>query len=350
MKKKTLFALVLALSLSLTSLPALAAPVRDLQAMEATVDEKLQTLVNIACEAIPEECYGMDGAYIVLDKDQAPDAYLTQQALWAAVLLTRETTWISDEEAEHLYRQIFTSGAYDAAAIAKSELPFTAAKDGGLEIDPGSRDIGCSGAYIYAAGFDGTNALVQCDLYFCEVEGADVNEVSEAMLTWTNRAELSLRFAPETEFGWTVNSIALSPSYRDGNFADWWEVNNEAMEYSVNIPGSLEIADEASDHWVFKNIEGDVTLTIEAKEENLTYDQALAAFMQAHPGREIVQERLYDAFTSTAEGEFIMVVTADEYPWTYTVAMTFPAERQAEYAFYGEIIRNSFVVWGLSNG
>ena len=350
MKGKKIIALALALVLTLTAIPALAAPTRDIQAMEATADDKLQTLVNIACEAIPEECYGLDSACIVLEKDQAPNAYLTQQALWAAVLLTRETTWISDEEANLLYRQIFTSGDYDAAAIAGNDLLFTAAKDGGLEIKPDVRDIGCSGAYVYDVTFDGTDALVQCDLYLCEVEWADVNEVSEALLTWTNHAELSLRFSPETEFGWTLNSIALSPSYRDGNFGDWWEVENWELEYSVNVPGSLELTDEATDHWVFKNTEGDVSLTIEAKKDNLSYDQALAAFMQAYPGRKVTQERLYDAFTSMEAGEFIMVVTADEYPITYTITLTFPKDRQAEYAFYAEIIRNSFGVWGLSNG
>ena len=349
MKGKKIIALALALMLTLSAYPALAAPTRSLQAIEVTVDEKLQTLVNIACEAIPEECFGLD-ACTVLDKEQAPNAQMTQQALWAAALLTRETTWISDEEANYLYRQIFTNGAYDAAAVAGIEWPFAAAKDGGLEIQSDVYDIGCSGAYIYAAAFDGTDVLVQCDLYLSEVEGVDVDEVSEVLLTWTNRAELSLRFAPETEFGYTVNSIALSPYYRDGNFGDWWEVENWELEYSVNIPGSLEIEDETTDHWMFKNIEGDVTLTIEAKEDSLSFDQALAAFMQAHPGREVKQERLYDAFTSMEEGEFIMVVTADDYPWTYTVTLTFPKERQAEYAFYAEIIRNSFGVWGLARG
>lgn len=350
MRKQKCIALLLALCLTAGALPALAAPTRELQAIEVKADEKLQTLVNIACEAIPEECIGLDDGYAVLEKDQAPDAYLAQQALWAAVLLTRETTWISDEEANHLYRQIFTSGGYEAAAIAGKDMPFTAPKDGGLEINPDVRDIGCGGAYIYAASFDGTDALVQCDLYFCEEKWADVDEVSDVLLTWTNHAVLSLRFAPETDFGWTVNSIALSPYYRDGNFGDWWEAENGELEYSANVPGSLELTDETPAHWVFKNIEGDVSLTIEAKEDNISYDEALAAFTQAHPGRDIKQETLYDAFTSLAEGEFIMVVTADDYPRTFTVTFTFPAERQAEYEYYAEIIRNSFVVWGLSNG
>ena len=349
MNGKKLLALALALCLALTAVPALAAPTRSLQAIEVTVDDQLQALVNIACEAIPEECYGMEPC-VVLEKDQVPNAHLTGQALWAAVLTARETTQISTEEARQLYHQIFTNGDYDAAAMTEAALPFAAVTEDGLEVNPEVCPVGLGGAYIYSAAFDGTDVLAQCDLYFCEVEGADVNEVSDVLLTWTNHAELSLRFAPETEFGYTVNSISLSPYYRDGNFGDWWEAENEELTYSVHVPDSLQLTEETPDHWVFQNIEGDVTLTIEAKKDNLTYDQALAQFMQAHPGQKVKQERLYDAFTLLQAGVFEMVVTADEYPWTFTVTLTFPADRQDEYAFYAEIIRNSFGVWGLSNG
>ena len=349
MNGKKLFALLLALCLTVACVPALAAPTRDLQALEVTVDGKLQTLVNIACAAIPKECYGAE-ACEVLKKDQAPGADLTKQAFWASVLLTGKSFQLSADEAGQLYHQLFTSGEYDAAALAETSRPFAAVTETGLDVNPDVLPIGLDCAYIYAAEFDGSDALVLCDLYFSEVEGADVDEVSEELLTWTNQAELSLRFAPETEFGWTLNSLSLSPSYRDGNFGDWWEAENEALEYSVHIPDSLQIVDETLDHWVFKNLERDVSLTIEAKKDNLTYNQALAAFMQAHPDREVTREELYDAFTLLQDGEFIMVVTADGYPWTFTVTLTFPKERQAEYAFYAEIIRNSFGVWGLARG
>ena len=347
MRGKKWVALLLALCLTASAIPALAAPARELRAFEVDMDQKLELLVNIAAEAIPEECYGAD-ACEVLEKDQAPGAVLTAQALWAAVLLTRETTWISDEEAKQLYQQIFTNGSLDPAALTVD--PFVTPKNGGLEVNPAVRDIFMGGAYLYDAAFDGTDVLVQCDLYDSEEAGEDVDTVPETLLTWTSHAVLSLRPAPETEFGYTVNGISLSPSYRDGNFGDWREVANEDLEYSVSIPGSLETADETPNHLVFKNIEGDVTLTIDAREENLSYDQTMADFLGAHPGAQVKPEPLYDAFTLLEAGQFIMVVTADEYPWTYTVTMTFPRERQAEYEFYAEIIRNSFGVWGLSHG
>ena len=119
MNGKKIIGLVLSLVLLLNALPALAAPTRDVKVLEVTADEKLHTLVNIACEAIPEDCYGMD-ACEVLKKDQAPDAYLAGQALWAAVLMTRETLSLTPEEAQTLYRQIFTFGEWDASAAAET--------------------------------------------------------------------------------------------------------------------------------------------------------------------------------------------------------------------------------------
>ena len=88
------------------------------------------------------------GACAVLEKDQAPGALLTAQALRAAVLLTGETTRISQEEADRVYHQLFTSGTCDAAAIAGSGSPFIAAAEGALEVNPEASPLGLGGAYI----------------------------------------------------------------------------------------------------------------------------------------------------------------------------------------------------------
>ena len=52
MNGKKCIALLLALCLTVSAVPALAAPARELQAFEAAADEKLQTLVRIAVAAI----------------------------------------------------------------------------------------------------------------------------------------------------------------------------------------------------------------------------------------------------------------------------------------------------------
>ena len=355
MRKKELIALLLTLCLTVSAFPALAAPARDMQAMEIKVTEGLQALIEIAAWSTVWDRYALHADSLVLKAGEAPNPGGAERAMYEAARRVSQTTFLSTDEAKKLYSQLFTEGEW---TLADNSSPYFTVTGEGLALNdlavaPGN--YGGEGAHLYSASFDGTDAVVQCDLYDISwmalgEEQIDVEDAPEELVSWTYHMELSLRFAPETVFGWTLNSVSLSPYYRDGYFGGWWEAQNWQMEYSVNLPGSFELTDETSDHWVFKNIEGDASLTIEAQEDNLTYDQALAAFMQTNPGREIKQERLYDAFTALEEGEFIMVVTADGYPWTYTVTLTFPKDRQAEYEFYAEIIRNSFGVWGLSNG
>ena len=355
MQKKGLFALLLTLCLTVSAVPALAAPARDIQAIEINVTEGLQALIEIAAWSTVWDRYALHADSLVLEAGEAPNPGGAERAMYEAARRVSQTTFLTIEEAKNLYSQLFTEGEW---TLPNSSSPyFTVTGEGlalnDLSVAPGN--YGGEGAYLYSASFNGTDAVVQCDLYAISwmalaEEQANVEDAPEELVTWTYHMEVSLRFAPETEFGWTLNSVSLSPYYRDGNFGEWWEAENWEMEYSVNLPGSMEIVDETSDHWVFKNTQGDAVLTIEGKEDDLSYDQALASFMQAHPDRQVRQERLYDAFTSIEAGEFIMVVTADSYPWTYTVTLAFPAERQAEYEFYAEIIRNSFGVWGLSNG
>ncbi|MBR4539322.1 MAG: hypothetical protein IKO52_10820 [Clostridia bacterium] len=355
MKGKKIIALALALVLTLTAFPALAAPTRELQSIEINLTEGLRALIEIAAWSTVWDRYALHADSLVLEAGKAPNPGGAERAMYEAARRVSQTTFLSMEEANNLYGQLFTQGEW---TVPDSSSPyFTVTGEGislnDLSVAPGN--YGGEGAYLYSASFNGMDAAVRCDLYdiswMAPAEGqASVEEAPEELVSWTYHMEASLRFAPETEFGWTLNSISLSPYYRDGNFGEWWEAENWELEYSVNLPGSFELTDETSDHWVFKNTEGDAVLTIEAKEDDLSYDQALAAFMQDNPGRKVTQERLYDAFTSLVDGEFIMVVTADEYPITYTITLTFPKDRQAEYAFYAEIIRNSFGVWGLSNG
>ncbi len=50
------------------------------------------------------------------------------------------------------------------------------------------------------------------------------------------------------------------------------------------------------------------------------------------------------------EGEYSLTVFTEGTGSLYALTLRFPAERQAEYAFYAEMIRNSFIVWEIANG
>ncbi len=351
MKTRRMLAALMILCLAAAVFPASAAPARDARAQEVTLERGLQTLANIMANAVPGEIHSETGSLTLLESGQAPGADFAEQALWAAVMLSRPTTFVSGEEAKRLLGQLFTEGE----GMALPDMgAFVSPAEGGWEADPHVSAL-CSGAYIYSARFDGTDVFADCDLYWYDASylgggGDDAEEIPEEALTWVRNAQLTLRFAPETEFGYTVSAIVLSPVYEAGQTAGWPEVENAEYEYSFSLPSNLALIREDPAHRQWRSADGAAALSVEVTEETLTYDMALARFMQAHPGRKVEQNRLSGMFYSFGEGVFSLVAVSEELPWVYAVEMTFPKERQAEYELYAEFIRNSLSVWGISNG
>lgn len=351
MKKIT--AALLCFVLLMSCAPALAAPSRDVRALEVTVTQGMTDALEIAVQAAlgPEWPaafdQGAEGAFVLEDASKA-EGELASLTLAYAMVRTGVEGALPLEDAQNLLARVYTdwTGSVDEGALLeKTEEGFAPRPDA---MATGYR----VGVYVYSALFDGKDVTVDADIFFCpqEYEG-DAEELPEDAATWLMNGQFSLRFAPETMLGYTVNALSLSSFYRDGNFAAWQEWQEDVKNgYTVNLPGSVKRTDEGDGYSEWKNDEGDVTVRISVTDETLEYEQALSRYMQANPDRKVVQDRLYDCFYSFGDGRFEMVITADDYPKTYTVIMTFPDERAAEYALYAEIIRNSFGVWGISNG
>ena len=357
---KKIVGILTALCLTLSLLPAQAAPARDTQALEMTVDEKMRTLVAIADLMIPEEFYGdaaSGAAQAVLEKDQEPARDVVCQALWAAAMLTRPTDHLSLEEARDLYSQLFTAGAFDLTPEADS--PFLTVTEEGIDLH-GLDGLGHGGAFIYSVEFDGSDVTVRCDQYSCE--GADplhtdVEELPENMVAWTGGLTLSMRYAPETEFGYTINSIALSPGYQAGDLSAWQDVENTEYEYSLKVPGILGVADDTPAHRVWQTADGAVTLTLDARDKesgasgfDQTYARLVAQNRAENLGLDIRREPDFSRFSVLSPGQYRLYVISDELSWDYELTLDFSPERQAEYELYAEFIRNSLIMWGISNG
>ena len=372
MNVKKLLALLLALCLMLAAAPGLAAPTRDAKAMEVKVDDNLTSLVTLIVNAAvlqgtPAEP-GAALGFPNLAKDETPSGLLAACALaWgikAGVLPynyeigDRDTIALSMEEADELYHRVFTNPMFafrmltdEEAEAAKSEKMYRTWYTGReLNIALASK---CNyGVYIYSATFDGTDAEILCDVFTAkETEVWQSAEyLPEEALVWECNARISLRRAPDSAFGYTVNAFSFSPFYQAGDLNRWTEFENDKMEYSVNLPGILGVADDTASNRVWQTADGKATLTIAAVDEKITFDDAVARYQASHPGDIIKQEREFDRFTAVGDGYFTFIITSDEMDRVYTVAFTFPAEYQAEYEFYAEIIRNSLSIWGLSNG
>ena len=354
MKLKKLLAILLCLGLCGAAVPAMAAPTRDIQTMDVLLDDHLMTLVNIIDTAIPEECFSEPG-FTVLEEGAQPASIFVEQALTAGVLYARPTTVLTREEADTLYHQLFTCGELELEAA--DSLTFVTLTADGIETDPGLFiQNGGAGVWVYSAAFDGADLALKGDLFYLEYadfggyQTVYVDELPEDAVTWVCNVEMSLRADPEKEFGYTLNSLSLSPVYQDGNLSHWREVENTEYEYSVTLPSILGLADDDPAHWSWQTGDGSACLTIDAEEESLSYADALARFTQAHPDLSVIQEEEFGDFYAFGEDCFFLVCAGEGINWNYTLTMTFPAERQAEYALYAEFIRNSMIVWGLSNG
>lgn len=353
MKVRALTALMLALCLSLAGFSALAAPTRDLQAIELTVDGGMIDLLEITVKAFMGPNWSS-----VLEKIPTggptdngdlshADQTLAQRALAYAMACGGEET-IGSEEAQALISQIYSDWQGTLAdgsdgLLEKTENGFALRR----ETLEGSYRLG---VFPYSVQFDGVNATVKADIFACPAEhDGPAEEIPEDALIWLLNGVFHLRFAPDSLFGYTVNGYELSPFYLDGRTGLWQEIENTEYEFSVSIPSRLEQNGDDPARMVWKAENGAV-LTIETEEGSPSFDEALAAFLREHPGQSVIQERLFDDFYAFSEGSFTMITVSGELPWHYTITFSFPAERQAEYEFYCEIIRNSFSAWGISNG
>lgn len=373
MKIRKLFALMLALCLALSCAPGLAAPTRDTKAVEVTMDEKLLSLtelvVNAAILQVTPAEPGKTVSIPGLEKGETPSDLLVASVMawgtsagtlpYAKEITDQETVPLRVSAANSLYARVFTNGAYAFKENQTAEEIQQVKADNKMRTWYAGDELNVAyakqckyGAYIYSAEFDGTDVSVLCDVY-AVTDAADqqsAENVPEDQLTWLYNAEISLCYNPEKAFGYTLNSFSFSPVYQDGDLSKWTETENTEYEYSLNVPSTLGVADDSAAHRVWQSADGKVSLTVEAQKGAVAYDDALSKFLVAHPGIKLLQERDFCRFSAINEGSFVMMYASEELPWTYTITFTFPAERQAEYELYAEIIRNALSIWGISNG
>ena len=340
-RKLTAFLLILLLAAGCAP-AAFSAPQREAQAMAFDPDEGLQTILDILAAALADA----EETGCVLPEGAAPAPALGERMLAAAALKCRPTTFLTWAEAETLYRQLFTAGAYTPGeAPAAAGMLF---QRDGIALSPDAS--GACGAYLYAVEDDGADVTVDCDFFVSDVtleDGGEISLLPEDAVLWLRGAEVSLRKNAEAEFGYTVNGIVLTPRYESGCSALWREETDEAAGYSLRLPEFL-LPGENAGEW--RSADGSAAVQIRRGLADMSFDEAEKAFEQAHPGCRIAADRAFSCMEALGEGEYHLTVLAEDTGSLYALTLRFPAERQAEYAFYAELIRNSFIVWELANG
>ncbi len=204
--------------------------------------------------------------------------------------------------------------------------------------------------YVYAAAFDGEKATVYGDVYSCDMEeGGSVEYLPEDMVTWLYNCVLTLTPDLDAEAGYEVASLdVLSPLYRSGSPWLWEETQNEAYSYSFNLPTGFELKENVPERMVWQMAEGE-TLAVDAF-ENVGYDTLLQDYMNAPTGEVLLEKAEFGYFSTYGDTFYEVHVAVDGTPYAYILRLDFPQERQGEYLLYGDLIRNSFFVWGGAVG
>ena len=77
---------------------------------------------------------------------------------------------------------------------------------------------------------------------------------------------------------------------------------------------------------------------------------ARTEYAAAHPEATITMEPGLFYFTGETDGAYVIYVYPEASDTLRIITLTFPSERQYEFSFYGEIIRNSFDCEGMGLG
>jgi len=358
---KRLLTALLALTMCVSfCFAAQAAPARDMQLMQVEIDPGMRLLTEtVLGAAVFTDVRG-------LEENLAPVPALAEASLALGLFnlsLPREgedvpggTASVSAGEARALYALLFAAGEYTLPE-AGSVSGVTVQGDQMVIDFKALQESPMIGAHIYSVALtgdenDGEGADLKADLFAYYGDfSTDAQDLPEDALTWLCNAEISLVRSPDTAYGWRVKSFALSENYEDGALSDWQTAENDQAEYSVNIPSIMGVASDDPMHLLWQTADGSASIRIDVEAlAGMDAQQVLSAFRSANPGREIVEQPEFSVYSSLGEGDYQLWVIDGGVENMYHLTMQFPPQRQAEYALYSEFIRNSMIVWGISNG
>ncbi len=347
MKKLSALLLILCLCCSC----ALAAPVRDARDMAVEEDDNLSALVSL-----------MGGAVLMRDVSslsagETPSQPLVEGALllglFRFVLPRVDEQPLDDVETvpvdilKTYYRDLFASGEFEAWDAP--QCPCITRTDGSaFSFDFSDlEDDSYGGAKIYEITKSGNDLIVRADLYSSiGNEGVPAGDVPQSVLFWESGITLELQPSSASRFGYQVVSLTTTPAYENGAFSEWNVTEGEG--YSMSLPQMLE--DKGGD--VYQSADGLVTLRVETitdtRSDRLSY--YLEQYQSGHIDARVLAEADMGYFTGETDGEYTICFANEYSDSVYLLTLTFPAERQAEFSFYGEIIRNSFYGYGLAMG
>ena len=353
----------LTLALLMACSCAQAAPGRDVRDLDLRVNQSLKAFVNL-----------MGGACLLRDvrelkENETPSDPLLEGALLLGLsrgLLPRTDGDPNDMEetltvsaAEQLLSGLF---ACPGGVIFPQTPGCPCMKRSGDELTVNFDGVEAStsgGARIFSVRKEGSVLTVLADVYTSLASWqTDPLVVSEDCLTWEYTARFVLRQETgnsDALFGYRLISLESYPEWAQGCLDAWRSVRKDSFSFILppdmgrwSESGTWE---EGNKEYRFETDDGAAVLTV--REEPARSQDPLnwirSDYLAAHPDAQVKLEPLLHYASAETQGEYALVV-APANGTVYTFLLSFPTERQYEYSFVGEMIRNSFWCQGDSLG
>lgn len=202
------------------------------------------------------------------------------------------------------------------------------------------------GAYVYSCVEDGGCYVLECDVYLEDSSDSLPELAADEALTWLCDATICLK---RDGAGYELISCDVGDYYAAQAFE---VVENLEEGYALMLPDVYAAHDADVYDYSYYEEDGSFISGITYRAETANgvsmqeYATALAGESESDMGITLLEE--LSLITAEAAGMYVIVYAAGD--MFYSLTMTYPETREAEFTLYAEFLRNSFVVFSYSNG
>ena len=202
------------------------------------------------------------------------------------------------------------------------------------------------GAYVYSCVEDGGCYVLECDVYLEDGSDSLPEVAADDALIWLCDATVCLK---RSGGDYELVSCDIGDYYAAQAF---YVTENLQDGYSLMLPDVYTETDKDVYDYSYYEEDGTFVSGVTYRVESaggLTMQQYAAALAgESENDMVITLREEISLLTAQAAGMYVIVYAADDA--FYSLTLTYPEEREAEFTLYAEFLRNSFVISSFSNG
>lgn len=202
------------------------------------------------------------------------------------------------------------------------------------------------GAYVYSCVEDGGCYVLECDVYLEDGSDSLPEMANDEALIWLCDATVCIKRAGG---GYELVSCDVGDYYAAQAFT---VVEDLEEGYSIMLPDVYAQSEQDVYDYSFYEEDGTFISGITYRAESAgglsLQDYATALAGESESDMLVTVREELGLITAEAAGMYLIVYGAED--MFYSLTMTYPEAREAEFTLYAEFLRNSFVIFSHSNG